>query len=174
MFIVGDLFDSPGDARKIMAEDPEHSIARLLGFDGLPIKVFFVQGSPPHDPSPKDQAAFASASIIPLGGCAILDFNPMKVIAYHGHDLSLKGAIGHGWDRFISRLSLERAWKRQAGVADSDWVIFGHTHLPGIDEKHRVANCGGWQSIGLLVRPACTGIFLSPGTSSLKIVNFVR
>lgn len=174
MIIVGDLFDSPGAARKIMAEDPEHSIARILGFDGLPIEVFFVQGSPPHDPSPKDQAVFASSSINRLGRCAILDFNSMKVIAYHGHDLSLKGAIGHGWDRFVSRLSLERAWKRRAGVADSDWVIFGHTHLPGIDEKHRVANCGGWRSVGFLVRPACTGIFLSPGNASLEIVNFVR
>jgi predicted phosphodiesterase len=98
----------------------------------------------------------------------------MKVIAYHGHDLSLKGAIGHAWNRFISRLSLEKAWKRLAGVDVSDWVIFGHTHLPGIDEQHRVANCGGWQSIGFLVRPACTGIFLSPENRSLEIVNFVR
>lgn len=174
MFVVGDLFQSPGDARKIMAKDPTNSIAGLLGFDSLPIKVFFVHGSPPHDPQAREQTIFAGTPIIPLGGCAILDFNRLKVIAYHGHDLSLKGAIGHGWNRFISKLSLERAWKRRAGVADSDWVIFGHTHLPGIDAKHRVANCGGWQSIVFLVRPACTGIFLSQENDSLEIVNFAR
>lgn len=174
LFVVGDLFNSPGDARKIMAKDPAHSIAGLLGFDNLPIKVFFVQGSPGHDPRPGATTAFDGTPLIPLGRCAILDFNPLKVIAYHGHDLSLKGAIGHGWDRFISKLSLERAWKRRAGVADSDWVIFGHTHIPGIDAKHRVANCGGWQSRGFLVRPACTGIFLSPENDSLEIVNFAR
>jgi predicted phosphodiesterase len=171
-FIVGDLFHSAGDARKIMAKDPAQSISAILGFDELPIKVFFVQGSPPHDPQPGGQTVFESTPIVSLGQCAILNFNHLKVIAYHGHDMSLKGAIGHAWDRFVSKLSLERAWKRLAGAADSDWVIFGHTHIPGIDAKHKVANCGGWQSIGFLVRPACTGIFLSPENDSLEIVNF--
>jgi predicted phosphodiesterase len=172
LFIVGDLFDSPRDARRITAKDPAHAIAGILGFDDLSIKVFFVQGSPLHDPSPKERTVLAGTPLDQLGRCAILDFNQLKVIAYHGHDLSLKGAIGHGWDRFISKLSLERAWKRLAGAADSDWVIFGHTHIPGIDAKHRVANCGGWKSRGFLVRPACTGIFLSPENDSLEVVSF--
>jgi predicted phosphodiesterase len=129
LVIVGDLFDSPEDARGIMAK--EDSIGKILGFDDLAVKVFFVWGSPPHDPSPSDQLVFAHAPFTPLGRCAILDFKQLRVVAYHGHDLSLRGAVGHGWDRFISKLSLERAWKRLAGVANSDWVIFGHTHIPG-------------------------------------------
>ena len=170
LFIVGDLFDSPEDARRIMAQ--EDSIGKILGFDGLAVNVFFVWGSPPHDPSPNEQSVFAHAPFTPLGRCAILDFKQVRVVAYHGHDLSLRGAVGHAWDRFISKLSLERGWKRLAGVADSDWVIFGHTHIPGIDVKHRVANCGGWQPIRFLVRPARTGLFLTPETGSLEIVNF--
>jgi UDP-2,3-diacylglucosamine pyrophosphatase LpxH len=174
LIIVGDLFDSPQDAQKIMAKGAAHPINNFLGFDELRIKVFFVFGSPPHDPTPRDRAIFTGTSIIPLGKCAILDFKQLRVVVYHGHDMSWKGAIAHSWDRFISKLSLERAWKRRSGVADSDWVIFGHTHIPGIDAKHRVANCGGWQSKGFLVRPACTGIFLSPENDSLEIVNFAE
>jgi UDP-2,3-diacylglucosamine pyrophosphatase LpxH len=170
LFVVGDLFDSPEDAQEIMVR--ENSISKILGFDGLSVKVFFVTGSPSHDPSPGEQSVFTRAPFTPLGRCAILDFKQLRVVAYHGNDLSLRGAIGHGWDRFISKLSLERAWKRLAGVTDSDWVIFGHTHIPGIDAKHRVANCGGWQTVPFLVRPARTGLFLTPENGSLGIVNF--
>jgi predicted phosphodiesterase len=174
LIVVGDLFDSPKDGRRIAEDDAGSPIADILGVRGLPIKAFFIQGSRPHDPSPKEDAVLNMAPLVRLGRCALLDFNRMTVIAYHGHDLSWKGAIGHGWDRFISQLSLERAWKRLAGVPDSNWVIFGHTHIPGIDVKHRVANCGGWQSIRFLVHPACTGLFLSPENGSLEIVNFVQ
>ena len=172
LIVDGDLFDSPGDARKMLDKAASPSIGDILGLDDLPVKVFFVDGSPPHDPSPEEHALFDGSPLVPVGRCAILSFNGMRVVAYHGHDLSLKGSVGHGWDRFISKLSLERAWKRLAGVPDQDWVIFGHTHIPGIDTKHRVANCGGWQSKGFLVHPARTGIYLSPQGESLEIVKF--
>jgi predicted phosphodiesterase len=174
LIIVGDLFQSPGDARRILVDSKGGSIRGILGLNDLSVKVFFVQGSPPHDPPLEEEAMFSGVNIQPIGNCAVLDFDGLRVVAYHGHELSWKGAIGHGWNRFISRLSLERAWKRLAGVADSDWVIFGHTHIPGIDSEHRVANCGGWQSKGFLVHPACTGIFLSPENRSLEIVNFAE
>ena len=170
LIILGDMFNSPLDAKKMLSAGPS-SIANILGINGLPVKSFFVEGSPPHDPS-KEELDVLAAVLIPLGVCAILSFNHLTIIAYHGHDMSRKGAIGHGWDRFISRLSLERAWKHVAGVPESDWVIFGHTHIPGVDVKHKVANCGGWQSIGFLVRPACTGICLSPENGSLEVVKF--
>lgn len=172
LIVVGDLFDSPGDARKILSKATAPPIGDILGFDDLPVKAFFVDGSPPHDPSPEERSIFDGSPLVAVGRCAILSFNGMQAVVYHGHDLSLKGAVGHGWDRFISKLSLERAWKHQAGVPDQDWVIFGHTHIPGIDTKHRVANCGGWQSKGFLVHPACTGIYFSSESGSLEMVKF--
>ena len=176
LFVVGDLFDSPEDGRMIAGEESVGSpIGDILGVLDLPVKAFFIEGAGHHDPSSKQNAALNMAPLIFLGRCVLLDFPQMTVIAYHGYDLSaVAGAIGHGWDRFISKLSLERAWKKLAHVSDSDWVIFGHTHIPGIDVKHRVANCGGWKSIGFLVRPACTGLFLSPENDSLEIVNFAK
>jgi len=172
LIVVGDLFDSPDDAQKILSNASSRTVDDILGLDELPAKAFFVNGSPPHDPPPENRTIFDGSGLIPIGRCAILNFNGMRAVTYHGHDLSLKGAIGHGWDRFISKLSLERAWKRIAGVPEQDWVIFGHTHIPGIDTKHRVANCGGWQSKGFLVHPARTGLYLSPETDSLEVVKF--
>lgn len=172
LIVVGDLFDSPEDSRMI-AGNADPPIAEILGVRDLRVKVLYVEGTPSHDPSSEETAALNMAPLVQIGRCAFLDFKQMTVIAYHGHDLSWKGPIGHGWDRFISNLSLERAWKKVTGVPDSDWVIFGHTHIPGIDAKHRVANCGGWQPKGFLVRPACTGLLLSPENGSLEIVKFV-
>ena len=173
LIVVGDLFDSAADARRILARD-SLPITGVLGVDELPVKMFFVYGSPPHDPPQDEKALFDLTHMTLLGNCAILDFGNVRVIAYHGHDMSWEGWVGHAWDRFVSKLSLERTWKRWVGVAPSDWVIFGHTHIPGIDAEHRVANCGGWQCKGFLVRPACTGIFLSPEKGSLEIVHFAK
>jgi UDP-2,3-diacylglucosamine pyrophosphatase LpxH len=171
LIIVGDLFNTPKDAKIILAERSPSPILSILGVNGLPVQVFLVEGSPPHDPSQGEQL-MSTAPFILLGRCAVFSIGSLRMVAYHGHDLSRKGALGHGWDRFISKLSLERAWKRAAGVAESDWVIFGHTHIPGIDSKNRVANCGGWQSIGFLVRPACTGIYVTPESGSVELVKF--
>jgi len=172
LIVVGDLFDSPKDALQIAGHSGVSPIADILGLQGLPINAYFIQGSPPHDPSSKEDGTVNMAPLVRLGRCALLDFKEMIVIVYHGHDMSWKGAIGHAWDRFISQLSLERIWKRVAGVLDSDWVVFGHTHIPGIDVKHRVANCGGWQPVRFLVHPACTGLLLSPENGSFEIVHF--
>ena len=172
LIVVGDLFDSPEDAKMITGDSTRLPIIDILGMRDLPTKGFFIEGSPPHDPPSRDMAAFNITPLVQLGRCAVFECNKATVVAYHGHDLSWKGAIGHGWDRFISGLSLEKAWKKMAGVPDSDWVIFGHTHIPGIDAKHRVANCGGWQSIPHLVHPACTGLLFTAQTDSLEIINF--
>jgi len=172
LIVVGDLFNSPKDARMIAGNRAGSPIADILGVRDLSINAFFIEGSPNHDPSSKESVNIAP--LVRLGRCVLLDFNQMTVIAYHGDHISRKGAIGHSWTRFISQLGLERAWKRLAGVPDSDWVIFGHTHIPGIDVKHKVANCGGWQSIGCLVRPACTGLLLTPESDCLEIVNFAQ
>ena len=174
LVVVGDLFDSPQDARELMSKDAVMPISEILGFGGLEVMAFAFQGSPPHDPPQGEGGVFAGSALAQLGLCAILGFGSVRVVAYHGHDMSWKGAVGHGWDRFVSGLSLERAWKRFAHVDEGDWVVLGHTHIPGIDLKHRVANCGGWQSKGFLVRPACTGLLLTPETIQFEIVSFRR
>jgi UDP-2,3-diacylglucosamine pyrophosphatase LpxH len=169
LIVVGDLFDSPEDTQEMLDANRDTPILRVLGVNGSPIQTFFVQGSPTHDPPCPGNLIKAGFTF--LGKCAILSCGGFKVVVYHGHDLSRKGMIGHGWNRFISNLSLERTWKRIARVPESDWVFFGHLHIPGVDTKHKVANCGGWRTVRILMRPACTGIFLSPTGNAPEIVK---
>jgi predicted phosphodiesterase len=84
--------------------------------------------------------------------------------------MSVKGAIGHGWNRFISKLSLERAWKKLARIDEDTWVLFGHTHVPGVDPISRVANSGGWQRVPF-VKPTRTGLLMLENQTAPDLVT---
>ena len=171
LVIVGDLFDSPTYALKVLSNPSLAALSNVLGLDGLPIEIFWVIGSPSHDPVSIGASETEDGKLIILGQCASITCNRVKILAYHGHDLSAIGAFAHAWDRFISKLSLERLWKKLANVDRATWIVFGHTHIPGLDSEERVANCGGWMAVPLLVRPSRTGIFLSQESDLPEIVQ---
>jgi predicted phosphodiesterase len=171
LVIDGDFFDSPRDAQQILgASRSESSALKVLGLEGLAVNMFWVIGSPPHDPVDLANNEMASGSLRVLGKCAFIDCGRLEVMAYHGHDISHKGTFSHAWDRFVSRLSLERLWKRLAKIDRAVWVIFGHTHVEGVDTRSRVANCGGWLT-NPLVRPSRTGILISEQEDTPKLVR---
>ena len=171
LIVNGDLFDSSEDARKVLGSPPETAgVLGELGLDGLPLNLFWVVGSPDHDLSNLLSGRSSLGTFEILGKCALVGFGHVQVMMYHGHDLSLKGAFGHAWNRFISKLSLERFWKRIAKVDRTLWVFFGHTHIPGVDSRHRVANSGGWQKVPF-VKPTKTGLLISEGNDAPELVK---
>ncbi len=173
LVIDGDLFDSPEDGQEILGTSrAEGGVLNTLGLEGSGVNVFWVVGSPPHDPVDLANEEKDPGGITVLGECAVIECGSLEVMVYHGHDMSNRGAYGYLWDRFVSRLSLERVWKRFANVDKTVWVIFGHTHIPGVDARSRVANCGGW-STNPIVRPSGTGIFISEGEDTPKLVSIV-
>jgi len=162
LVIDGDLFDSPEDAEKILRSADKLD---FLGLREVPLKSYWILGSPRHDPRNP-----TTTSLNVLGNCAVLTYDGLSIIAYHGHELSLKGGIAHAINRFISPLIVEKMWKRLARVDVNTWVIFGHTHIPGLDMKSRVANCGAWATYRL-VRPTGTGIILNANVPKLRLVT---
>jgi predicted phosphodiesterase len=171
LVINGDLFDSPEDGQEILGTSrSERSILDSLGLEGSSANVFWVVGSPPHEPVDLANEEKDPGGITALGECAIITCGSLEVMAYHGHDMSNRGGYGHLWDRFVSRMSLEKAWKRFANVDKEVWVVFGHTHIPGIDARSRVANCGGW-STSLIMRASRSGILVSEGETAPKLVS---
>ena len=162
LVIDGDLFDSPEDAEKILRTADKLD---FLGLQEVPLKCYWIRGSPRHDPHDP-----TSTSLNVLGNCAIFTSDGLSVVAYHGHDLSLKGGIAHGINKFISPLLVEKMWKRLARVDTNTWVIFGHTHIPGLDMKSRIGNCGAWATYRL-VRPTGTGIVVNASVPRLHLVT---
>jgi len=163
LVIVGDLFHSPSDAEKILQTDDN---LEFLGLQDISLKTYWIIGSPRHDP--RDP----TTNLNVVGDCAIFTHNGISVVAYHGHDLSMKGGIAHGINRFISPLIVEKMWRRLAGVDKNSWVIFGHTHIPGLDMKSRIANCGAWAAYRL-VRATRTGIVLNADPQQLHLAKIV-
>ena len=170
LIIDGDLFDSPRDAQRMLGSDAKNSVFNVLPSEGLAVNLFWVIGSRAHDPLKPSENITGSRGLQVLGRCVFIDFGGFEVLAYHGHDLSLKGAIGHAWDRFVSKLGLERMWKRFAKVDPKVWVVFGHTHIPGVDTRSRVANCGGWQKVPF-VSPTRTGILFAEQEDAPRVVQ---
>jgi len=170
LVIDGDLFDSPRDAQEMLGSDPKNNLFNVLPSEGLAVNLFWVIGSPAHDPPRLSEKMTGSKGLQVLGRCALIDFGDFEVLAYHGHDLSLKGGISHAWNRFVSKLGLERMWKRFARVDPKVWVIFGHTHIPGVDMRSRVANCGGWQKVPF-VSPSRTGILFAEYEDTPRLVQ---
>lgn len=175
LVVVGDLFDSRDDSKKILGNHQSFAaVLNLLGLDGLGINVFWVTGSPAHDPTDVEHDHGVNEGIVVLGRCGLFSYGHLRILAYHGHDISAMGAIGHAWSRFIANLSLERLWKRLAKVDNSPWVIFGHTHVPGLDTQYRVANCGGWMRVPVLVNPSGTGILFSSDQEPPQLVQILN
>ena len=171
LVIVGDLFDSRKDARRILGNGSFQAFLEMLGLYGLPINIFWVTGSPVHDPVGIAASHLQVEGVKILDQCALLRLDRSEVIAYHGHDLSNIGAIGHAWDRFVMRLGLEKLWRQVAKADERAWVVFGHTHIPGLDVERRIANCGGWVTVPLLVRPSGTGILFPEGQELPQLVQ---
>lgn len=170
-FVVnGDLFNSPEDAIEILRDAGSNGLLERLGLNSLAVNFFWVVGSPAHDLANPEAVISGLDPIRVLGDCVSFAWSANKVLLYHGHDLSAKGALGHGWNRFISKMSLERAWKRFADVDKDTWVFFGHTHIPGVDSRHRVANSGGWQKVPF-VKPSKTALLLLEGRSLPELVT---
>jgi UDP-2,3-diacylglucosamine pyrophosphatase LpxH len=170
LVVDGDLFDSPKDARAILSTWSQTNAFKALGLGNLPVNLFWVLGSPGHDPSGFKESRIVEDGSRVLGRCTWIDCDGSRVLAYHGHDMSHIGAIGHAWDRFVSGLGLERLWKRLAKVDRSVWVVFGHTHIPGVDQRSRVANCGGWKKAPL-VHPSRTGVLFAAQEDDPKLVR---
>jgi len=163
LVIDGDLFDSPEDAERILGTESNGQL-EYLGLRNIQLNTYWILGSPPHDPRNPNTHLHV------LGNCAIFTCKGLSIIAYHGHDMSMKGGIAHAIDRFVSPLLMEKLWKRFAHVKVDSWVVFGHSHIPGLDTKARVANCGAWATYRL-VHPTGTGVVLKASSQTLCLIT---
>ena len=116
------------------------------------VNVYYVVSSSSHDPiPPKDVIKFLcyGSEILVVKGVLALEAEGLTLYVTHGDYASRNGFLARLIERVASalgqRLLLERRVKKALGIPQDSWLVMGHTHLPGVDYRRRVANCGAWQ-----------------------------
>ncbi len=164
LVIVGDLFNSPSDSLKILGEVGDEAnankISHLLGLNGTIQHLYFVKSSRSHDPA-EFNLTFRDEGFEfrTLGKCARFTNNDTGVLTIHGDD-AFGGLHGFIFSYLTGRPFLEGWWKDVIKIDDDEWVIMGHSHVPGIDYSRRVANTGGWTDLLGFGPPRGSGILL--------------
>jgi hypothetical protein len=171
LVIVGDLFDSPGDVDRILVSSGGDEAARAimdrLGLQGRAVRVFYLKGSPSHDPQDLEIDYEGGVFLFrTVGRCASFSGEGVKMLVVHGDDV-FGGLHGLIFSYLAGRPYLEAWWKDLMGVDSGGWVLMAHSHVPGIDYSRRVANTGGWTDVLGFGPPRGTGILVADGDVEL-------
>lgn len=174
MIFAGDLFDSPSEAEKLLStksdEGKVQAILSILGIETSNVSTYFIRGSPVHDPPNLELTVQTGGlSFVSVGKCARFLIDNVSVTALHGDD-AFGGLHGLLFAYLTGRPFLEGWWKERIGLSDSEWVVMAHSHVPGIDEVHRVANTGGWTDLLGFGPPKGKGILIAEGTVRLVTI----
>ncbi len=113
-------------------------------------KIFITLSHASHDPIVTEEINFVyrniEIKIIP--GFLKIDVGKYNVYISHGDYFCRNGAIAGVLNKVLATfgriLVSEKILKRIIKAKRTDWVIAGHTHIFGLDNKARVANPGAW------------------------------
>ena len=148
--IVGDFFNTKEDFWSFGTTEEESFREVMAGivpkdFSG---KIFYIH-STTHDPQDltTTKLSFDTFEFFHIGEYGKFSIDGTNAVAYHGHQLH-GGVVGGGvsWlaQKFGQDLVLEKLGKKRFDIPADTWVVNGHSHVPGIDQKAKVANTGSF------------------------------
>lgn len=165
---AGDIFDRLN--RMVLDEEVLAYALTRLGLDGGGVRViFYTLAHHDHDPTiPGDFAVFHvnGIDVIAVKG-AVRVRTPRGVVSIIHGDFALGNGLLLGMLNHATRLPLAELFTRMAlGLGDDEWLIMGHTHMPLINRRLRVANTGSWVN-----RPRSTDtmVIVGPGQHGLSV-----
>lgn len=145
--IAGDLIEyrtrvTIEELRKLLSD-----VLRTLHLTNFSGEVVYVRSMTSHDPIPPREelrVEVAGTRVWVLTGILVIETSGPKIYVLHGDYLCRNGFLAHLVNRLLGPLLLERVGRVVLGLHERDWLIMGHTHIPGLDSGARVANCGCW------------------------------
>ncbi|MEM2909914.1 MAG: hypothetical protein QXO01_02440 [Nitrososphaerota archaeon] len=153
LVIAGDMFD---DLKGTMtAKELRPYLQAALRYLEIPegSEIHYVVSKHSHDPTPLPDTQnhrFGNILVNVYSRPLILRKYSCKIFCTHGDEFVKKGYVAYtinmlakamGHELFVEKLSKERIMK-----SDDVWFVMGHTHFPGIEERNKLANTGGWAS----------------------------
>jgi predicted phosphodiesterase len=162
LIINGDLFDKM-HKEEFKEELLEEARGRLAIKEELPCDIIYILALYSHDPYLEEESKNFRENdkeIDVLRG--ILKLKAEDELFYIFHGDYVLNSIGLGLASLINKLTsnlfYERFAKMVIGAEKEEWVMLGHSHVPGIDHERKVANSGLW--IERIYSPTDTAILI--------------
>lgn len=153
LVVVGDLLHAPRDvsSEQQLLDLVTAVLERVNRATNL--KRALVTMSENHDPPlTKEELTLEHGSMMVMltHDSILIEASGVRALAVHGDYFCSDGAVTAAVELLLSLLRVRGATERflrwKIGMDRNEWVVMGHTHLPMIDEGHRVANCGSFQA----------------------------
>ncbi|ABL77537.1 metallophosphoesterase family protein [Thermofilum pendens] len=149
LFVAGDLFDNFHfkASRRLLIEE----FSKIIDVERLPAVFAASLSSSSHDPlldSPLEEIIDGKRLLFSNGAVEV-QVGGRQFIVIHGDRLVGSGVLAFLLnfvaERLGRKLYLEEAHRRVLGLGD-EWLVMGHTHIPGIDREKRLVNLGSWKT----------------------------
>ncbi|GAB6943833.1 hypothetical protein [Vulcanisaeta sp. JCM 14467] len=170
LIINGDLFDK-AHKQELNQSHIRELINRLdlAGINGLR-EVIYITAIYDHDPRThcgETTYTVNGIKVRVIRGIAKLIIGSNTIWFLHGDYIVKNGLIASLMNRLLGG-SYDRLVRSAIGAREGDWVVIGHTHVPGINSESRIANTGSW--INRFINAANTAVIIN-GLGGVELVR---
>lgn len=146
LIIAGDLFDD--EHRYVDREGFELLVARLLRALGIRPRVLIASlSSSSHDPLVGSYIGVVDGVEVKACNCPIWISGGINAVVLHGDMVVRNGVLAYALELAVPGIIGRSARKRlDAGRA---WVVYGHSHVPLLDNRRMLLNPGPWKIYGV-------------------------
>ena len=102
-----------------------------------------------------------------IHGIAKFKIGSSTIWFLHGDYVVRNGLIASLMNRLLGG-SYDRLVRSVIGAREGDWVVIGHTHVPGINSELRIANTGSW--INRFINTTDTAVIIN-GLGNVELVR---
>lgn len=146
--ITGDLFEN--QYRRVSYDEAIKLIRRAMGILQIqPRRLYISFSKSSHDPQ------LPGPLITKIGDTEVLAYNgevfiegPQKIVVTHGDRAIRSGVLAYFID-LVRRGQLGRWLRRELALSDEVWLVYGHSHVPYVNEQEKILNPGSWKIYGV-------------------------
>ncbi|ADN50437.1 hypothetical protein [Vulcanisaeta distributa] len=170
LIINGDLFDKAHG--QVLGQSHITELIRRLGLAGISELrgVVYVMAMYDHDPRigyGEVKYFIDGVNVRVVRGVVKLVIGGRTFWFLHGDYVVKNGLIASLINKLFSG-SYDKLVRFAVRAGEGDWVVIGHTHVPGINTELRVANTGSW--INRFISATDTAIVID-GSGNVKLIN---
>lgn len=140
-------------------------------------EIYYITSTSSHDPRVSGIIEYVvyRKKIVVLPGVLRIRHSNNVIYVTHGDYACRNGGVATFLNILMRKLFgknmfIERLLKRRLRIPQDSWLICGHTHIPGVDERDKLANTGSWRN-KWSIKSSRTIIFISNNKLNMIKLN---